>query len=155
MTPVADPMRVFGTVRPMDVRSLAGPVVDVEVPAGSHLVREGHVIGTFFVIRCGAAELWRGERKVKLLETGDCFGEIDPAPPRPQQYSVIASTRMRLLTFSAFGIGRLCAALPDARGRLLQHLPHASVTEQPLPPGHLMRHLDGARTSSVRALALG
>jgi CRP-like cAMP-binding protein len=139
----------------MDVRSLAGPVVDVEVPAGAHLVREGDVIGTFFVIRAGAAELWRGERKVKLLETGDCFGEIDPAPPRPLLYSVIASTPMRLLTFSAFGIGRLCATLPDARGRLLDGLQHTSVTEQLLPAEQRMWRLDGRWTSSARALALG
>jgi CRP-like cAMP-binding protein len=132
MSVAADPMRVFGPVRSLDVRSLAGPVVDVLVPAGAHLTREGRVIGTFFVIKSGSAELWRGDRMMRTLGTGDCFGEIEPSAPRPQQYSVIASTPMRLLTFSAFGIGRLCAVLPDARERLLEHLPQASVAERQL-----------------------
>jgi hypothetical protein len=44
----AEPMRVFGSIRSLDVRSLAGPVLDVNVPAGVHLTQEGHAIGTFF-----------------------------------------------------------------------------------------------------------
>ena len=132
MIAAADPMKVFGPVRSLDVRSLAGPVVDVQVPAGAHLVREGQVIGTFFVIKSGTADLITKNGKIRTLETGDCFGEIEPTPPRPQRYSVIASSPMRVLTFSAFGIGRLCAAIPEARGRLLEYLPGASVSEQPL-----------------------
>ena len=30
---------------------------------------------------------------------------------------------MRVLTFSAYGIGRLCAAIPSVRERLLAYLP--------------------------------
>jgi CRP-like cAMP-binding protein len=130
MSVAADPMKAFGPVRSLDVRSLAGPVVDVQVPAGAHLVREGQVIGTFFVIRSGAAELWHSNRKVSSLGVGDCFGEIDSSPGRPQEYGVVASTPMRLLTFSAFGIARLCAAIPTARERLMEFLPQ--VTEREL-----------------------
>jgi CRP-like cAMP-binding protein len=145
-----DPMKVFGTVRALDVRSLAGPVVDVRVPAGAHLVREGHVIGTFFVIRSGSAELWHRDRRVKELGTGDCFGEIDPTPT-PQSYSVIASSAMRLLTFSAFGISRLCATLPDARQRLLDFLPQDSVVEQHLGADRPHRHVDEPRARPIRS----
>jgi CRP-like cAMP-binding protein len=116
-------MQVFGAIRALDVRSLAGPALGVEVAAGVRLMREGHVIGSFFVIRSGSAELWRADRRIGTLGTGDCFGEIDPSSREPQQVSVVASSPMRLLTFSAFGIDRLCATLPAARERILASLP--------------------------------
>jgi CRP-like cAMP-binding protein len=118
-------MGVFGPVRALDVRSLAGPVVDIEVPAGTVLMREGVPIGTFFVIRSGTAELYRDNHHVGTLRTGDCFGEIDPECREPQSYGIITSAPTRLLTFSSFGIGRLCEEIPGARQRLLDRLPTA------------------------------
>ena len=44
----------------------------------------------------------------------------------PQEYSVIATSPMRVLTFSAYGIGRLCAAIPNVRNRLVAYLPSAA-----------------------------
>jgi len=120
-------MGVFGPVRAHDVRSLAGPVVDVEVPAGTELVREGAPMGTFFVIRSGAATLLSADRIVGTLGTGDCFGEIDPLSSEPQSYGVITSEPTRLLTFSAFGIRRLCEAMPGARERILARLPNRTA----------------------------
>ncbi len=118
-------MRVFGSVRSLDARSLAGPALEVQVPAGEQLVQEGELIGTFFVIRSGSAEVRRGERGSLTLVTGDCFGEIDASEPHPQRFDVVASSPMRLLAFSALGIGRLCATFPAVRQRLLDHLPPA------------------------------
>lgn len=118
-----DAMDVFAPIRSLDVRSLAGPALDVQVPAGSVLVHEGRLIGTFFVIRSGSADLVQGERKLATLRAGDCFGEIDPMALHPQRFSVIASTQMRVLTFSAYGISRLCAAMPGVRARLQSFLP--------------------------------
>jgi CRP-like cAMP-binding protein len=122
-----DPMEVFAPIRSLDVRSLAGPALEVLLPPGTAIVEEGQVIGTFFVIRAGTAELRRAGHPVGELGTGDCFGEIDPVSPVPQRYRVIATSPTRLLTFSAFGIGRLCAAMPRARGRILEFLPHPEI----------------------------
>jgi CRP-like cAMP-binding protein len=121
--PAPDPMSVFAPVRPLDVRSLAGPVLEVAVPAAARLIEERCVVGTFFVIRSGEAELWQGGRKVWQLGVGDCFGEMDPVAPAPQRYTVIAASPMRVLTFSAFGMGRLCAAMPSLRERIASALP--------------------------------
>jgi CRP-like cAMP-binding protein len=127
-------MKAFGSVRSLDVRSLAGPVVDVPVPTGTELVREGTEIGTFFVIRSGSAELTRGGRNVGTLGAGDCFGEIDAVAPGPQPFGVTASSPMRLLTFSAFGIGTLCDAIPGTREQLIESLPAQSAEVHVLHP---------------------
>ena len=121
----------FGPVRATDVRSLAGPVVDVEVPAGTELVREGVPIGTFFVIRSGSAELFRDGHHVGTLGTGDCFGEIDPHGGESQGYGIITSAPTRLLTFSAFGIERLCEAIPGDPRRADPRAPARSNGQPP------------------------
>jgi CRP-like cAMP-binding protein len=127
-------MRAFGAVRSLDVRSLAGPVVEVQVRAGTELVREGAAIGAFFVIRSGIAQLTQGERHVGTLGSEDCFGEIDPLAPSPQPFAVTAISPMRLLTFSAFGISRLCEALPGTRERLIESLPGQAAEVHVLHP---------------------
>src|ERR1700759_4800245 len=90
MHPTQDPMEVFAPVRPLDVRSLAGPALDVQVPSGSVLIHEGRLVGTFFVIRSGTAELWQGDRRLGTLSTGDCFVEMHPKKLQAQPYTVTA-----------------------------------------------------------------
>ena len=124
--PHAGPLGVFGDIRPCEARSLAGPVLEVDVASGSTLVREGEPVGTFFVIRSGDADLSLEGRTVGSLQVGDCFGEIDPDFERAQEFSVTARSPMRLLTFSALGVARLCAAFPGMQQRLGAALPHAS-----------------------------
>jgi CRP-like cAMP-binding protein len=120
-----DPMHLFDDLRSLEARSLAGPALEVEVPAGTELIREGERIGTFYVIRSGDAELTAGGRVVTMACAGDCFGEIDPVSPAGQRFTVTATSSMRLLTFSAFGIARLCSTIPNARQRILASLPMA------------------------------
>jgi Cyclic nucleotide-binding domain len=125
-------MRLFGAVRWSDVRSLAGPVVETEFPAGAELMREGDVVATFSLIHSGSAELWLGARAIATLGPGDWFGESDPLERRPQAFGVVALSALRVLTFSAFGIDRLCAAIPGARGRILE-----CRARPPASPGEL------------------
>jgi Cyclic nucleotide-binding domain len=118
VNPAPDPLRLFGPIPWRDVRSLAGPVVETEVEAGAELIAAGDVVATFTLIRSGTVELRDGSTTVATLGPGDWFGESDPAARRPQPYTVIARSPLRILTFSAFGIDRLCAAIPDARRRI-------------------------------------
>jgi CRP-like cAMP-binding protein len=118
-----DPLGVFGEVRSLDARSLAGPVLSVEVASGAELIRQGDAVGTFFVIRSGDAQLSCDGHTLGTLHAGDCFGEIDPGIEHAQEFSVTASSPMRLSTFSALGIARLCAAFPGMEQRLGAALP--------------------------------
>jgi CRP-like cAMP-binding protein len=98
-------------------------VIEADVPAGTFLVREGEPSGAFFVIRSGTASVRRAGRRLRTLEPGDCFGEIDPAATVPQSRSVVADSQLRVSTFSAHGIERLCAAIPYAHERIRSALP--------------------------------
>jgi CRP-like cAMP-binding protein len=118
------PLGVFGEVRSLEARSLAGPVLSIDVASGAELIRQGEMVATFFVIRSGDAQLSCDGRTLGTLHAGDCFGEIDPAVENAQEFSVTAASPMRLSTFSAFGIARLCAAFPGMHQRLGAALPH-------------------------------
>lgn len=120
-------LQIFDPVRPLDARSLGGPTLEVQVRRGTRVVAEGELIGTFFVIRSGSAEVWREGVRVAELHSGECFGEIDPLQSSPQDYTVIAGADLRLLTFSALGIGRLCQAVPQIRAQLAAALPGAAA----------------------------
>jgi hypothetical protein len=134
MTP--DPMRdVFGPVPWRDVRSLAGPVIESDVDEDTELVREGEVVATFSLIRSGTAELRLGAITIGTLGPGDWFGESDPLARRPQPFAIVARTPMRVLTFSAFGIDRLCAAIPEARRRILDYQRARGDREESGPAG--------------------
>lgn len=118
-------MRVFGDLRSLEARALAGPMLEVEVPAGAALIRQGDQIGTFYVIRSGHAELTSDGDVVRALHPGDCFGEIEPVARVDQPFTITATSPMRLLTFSAFGIARLCSAVPGARQRIIASLAYS------------------------------
>ncbi len=124
----ADPMRAFGHVRARDVRSLASPVLEVVVPAGTRLISEGDEVGNFFVVRAGQADFSRRGQILGALDPGDCFGESDPAAPSPQPFTITAVTELRLMTFSSLGIARLCALIPGTHERILEHLPSSEAS---------------------------
>ncbi len=115
----------FEPIRLAEVRSLGGPVLDLEVGAGSELLMQGEPVGTFFVLRSGTALLVQDDAPVSTLGAGDCFGELDPMAPVPQPYGVITASSVRLLAFSSFGIGRLCDVIPGVADRLREAIAQA------------------------------
>jgi CRP-like cAMP-binding protein len=149
MTPAAN--NPFDPIRFTEVRSLGGPMLDLDVAPGSQLLTEGEIAGTFFVLRGGNALLARDECPVSTLAAGDCFGELDPIAPQPQRYSIITAGPVRVLAFSSFGIGRLCDALPGVGDRL-----RAAIAQPPpVRAGYKTsptrsRRATGSRTVTVR-----
>ncbi len=142
-----DPFRAFGGLRARDVRSLAGPVVATWIDQGRVLLRAGEPTGTFAVIYVGSVELREGAEIVRRLGPGDCFGEIDPRRPPRQPFTAVTASRVRLLTFGAYGIERYCAAIPGAHERIMAALGRANErsgggTAAARPQGVLVEHGD-------------
>jgi CRP-like cAMP-binding protein len=130
---------------------LVGPVVPVSVPAGARIVREGHTVGTFFVIAEGEAELRSCSGVVGRLTVGDCFGEIDAARARAQSVTVVARSPMRLVTIAAASMDRLCEAIPGLRARL-----EAALVRDPEPSPPAVRNIGADIVSlSARRAAAG
>ena len=70
---------------------------ELEVPAGTHVTKQGECAGAFFVILDGTAEVVKDGERVATLGPGDFFGEIGHFSSISRVAAVIALSPMRLL----------------------------------------------------------
>ena len=71
---------------------LAAEADEVDFRAGEHVVEEGLLGETLFVVLEGQAKVVRGDRKVATLVPGDFFGELSALDGGPRSATVIAET---------------------------------------------------------------
>jgi len=84
--------------RPKRSRRGVAPLADeLEVPAGTHVTKQGEDAGAFFVILVGTAEVVKDGERVATLGPGDFFGEIGLFSSISRVAAVIALSPMRLL----------------------------------------------------------
>jgi len=84
--------------RPKRSRRGVAPLADeLEVPAGTHVTKQGEDAGAFFVILDGTAEVVKDGERVATLGPGDFFGEIGLFSSISRVAAVIALSPMRLL----------------------------------------------------------
>jgi CRP-like cAMP-binding protein len=73
-------MPIFGAAREDALRLLLEPAKSVRVPAGSYFFREQDPAASMFVLESGRVAVvkqWQGhEMQLRVLEPGDCFGEM-------------------------------------------------------------------------------
>ncbi len=84
---------LFGAIEPHALAAL-GEVTSS--PAGSEIVREGDPGHCFYVLLGGEARVTVGGRPVRILEAGDCFGEIALLHNVPRQATVTAIVEVTL-----------------------------------------------------------
>ncbi len=79
----------FGIPR-KEHKAVAALVDEVDVAAGSTLVREGDLAREVFVIVDGSAEVKRGSSTIGVLGRGHVFGEIGVIEKRRRTATVVA-----------------------------------------------------------------
>jgi cyclic nucleotide-binding protein len=82
---------------PTSRRGVAHLADELEVPAGTHVTKQGEYAGAFFVILDGTAEVVKDGERVATLGPGDFFGEIGLFSSISRVAAVIALSPMRLL----------------------------------------------------------
>jgi CRP-like cAMP-binding protein len=95
---------------------------EVELPAGTVVVREGRYGQEFFVLVDGTAEVTKGETVVATLGPGDWFGEIALLHNAPRNATVTATTAIDALVVSHRDFSSLLATSPQIQGKVLQAL---------------------------------
>lgn len=101
-----------------ELQKLAGWTVEVEVPEGEELLKEGRLAHEFFVIEDGSAEVRQDGERIAELGAGDFFGEIALLEGGTRTASVIASTPLRLIVMSAQEFRRMEQELPAVADRV-------------------------------------
>ena len=89
---------IFAPLPPPTIEWMAAHLRELDVNAGTAIIREGQVGDRFYLIERGACEVTIGERLVRRLGPGDGFGEIALLRPVPRTASVWATERTSLLT---------------------------------------------------------
>jgi CRP-like cAMP-binding protein len=91
---------LFSSLSKRERTEIASRADEIDVPEGTHLVREGEFAYEFFVIEDGSAEVLRDGQHVADLGPGDFLGEIGIVTQAPRNASVVAREPTRVMVLS-------------------------------------------------------
>ena len=98
---------LFSDLSEDDLDALATYADEVTVSEGKHLVDEGGYAYDLFAIVEGTAEVIVGGEVVAELGPGDFFGEAGVIEKQQRNATVVARTRMRLVTLTGWDLRRM------------------------------------------------
>jgi CRP/FNR family transcriptional regulator, cyclic AMP receptor protein len=98
---------LFNDLAEDDLRALSTYADEVTVSEGKHLVDEGGYAYDLFVIVEGKAQVIVGGDVVAELGPGDFFGEAGVLEKQQRNATVVAKTRMRLVTLTGWDLRRM------------------------------------------------
>jgi CRP-like cAMP-binding protein len=113
---------LFETCSRADLARIATITVQVELPAGEVLMREGKPGDRFFVFVKGSAEVRKRNRKIASLGAGDFAGEIALLTNAPRMATVRTTTPVVALTATREGFKALLDTSPRIERKLLKAL---------------------------------
>ena len=109
---------LFSDLAPEDLDAVATYADEVTVSEGKHLVDEGGYAYDLFAIVDGTAEVIVGGEVVAELGPGDFFGEAGVLEKQQRNATVVANTRMRLVTLTGWDLRRMRRRLGPVIDRL-------------------------------------
>jgi CRP-like cAMP-binding protein len=113
---------LFQTVSDDELSQIAPFADEIQVDAGTQLVREGDFSYEFFAIEEGDVEVTRGGEHVADLGPGDFFGEMGLLEKDVRSASVEAKSDLRLVTLTGWDMKRMEKSMPQAVDRVREVL---------------------------------
>jgi CRP/FNR family cyclic AMP-dependent transcriptional regulator len=111
---------LFADLSEDDLNALATYADEVTVSEGKHLVDEGGYAYDLFAIVDGQAQVIVGGDVVAELGPGDFFGEAGVLEKQQRNATVVAKTRMRLVTLTGWDLRRMRRQLAPVMEKLEQ-----------------------------------
>jgi CRP/FNR family cyclic AMP-dependent transcriptional regulator len=115
---------LFSDLAEDDLNALATYADEVTVSEGKHLVDEGGYAYDLFAIIDGQAQVMVGGDVVAELGPGDFFGEAGVLEKQQRNATVVAKTRMRLVTLTAWDLRRMRRQLGPVMEKLEAAIEH-------------------------------
>jgi CRP-like cAMP-binding protein len=109
---------LFADLSKKELGAIAGWCDVVDVPAGSHLLKQDSFPHEFFVILDGTVAVERFGEEVATLGAGDFFGEIALLEHEKRTATVIATTRLKVAVMTARQFGLVRTQMPEVSERL-------------------------------------
>ena len=114
-----DGLQLFDGLSAQQREIVANYAVEVDVPEGKVLVRDGALAWDFYVIEEGSADVRRGQKVLATLGAGDFFGEMGAmASDRRRTASVVATSPMKAIRCTTHQLRRIADESPDITERL-------------------------------------
>ena len=123
---------LFSELSPEDLEAVATYADEATVSEGKHLVDEGGYAYDLWAIIEGTAQVIVGGNVVAELGPGDVFGEAGVLEKQQRNATVVAKTRMRLVTLTGWDLRRMRKQLGPVMDKLEQAI---EQRRQPLPEG--------------------
>ncbi len=125
---------LFASVSKKGIRAIAHASTEIDIPAGSVLVREGESGRHLYVITRGVAVVTKKGRKVRELVPGDFFGEMAFLNPEPRTATVTAHTDMRVMVLGPQEMDVIVGQQPVVAKRLLEVMAKRVQSNERTPP---------------------
>jgi CRP/FNR family cyclic AMP-dependent transcriptional regulator len=123
---------LFSDLSEEDLEAVATYADEVTVSQGKHLVDEGGYAYDLWAIIEGTAQVIVGGEPVAELGPGDFFGEVGVLEKEQRNATVVAKTRMRLVTLTGWDLRRMRKQLGPVMDKLEQAI---EQRREPLPEG--------------------
>ena len=117
---------LFSELSEEDLEALSTYADEVTVSEGKHLVDEGGYAYDLFVIVEGTAQVIVGGDVVAELGPGDFFGEAGVLEKQQRNATVVAKSRMRLVTLTGWDLRRMRRQLGPVVEKLEQAIEQRS-----------------------------
>jgi CRP/FNR family cyclic AMP-dependent transcriptional regulator len=111
---------LFSDLSEDDLQAVATYADEVTVSEGKHLVDEGGYAYDLFAIIDGTAQVIVAGEVVAELGPGDFFGEAGVLEKQQRNATVVAKTRMRLVTLTGWDLRRMRKQLGPVMEKLEQ-----------------------------------
>jgi len=112
-------VQLFSACSKRDLARIAALSTEVEVSAGTVLMRQGDPGREAFVIEDGKAKVSVRGKKSKAMGPGECFGEMALLHSAPRSATVTAETDMHLVVLGAREFSTLLEDIPGVALKVL------------------------------------
>ena len=112
-------VQLFSTCSKRELARIAALTVEIDVPAGRVLMRQGEPAHEAFVIEQGTARATIRGKKASRMGPGECFGEMALIHSAPRSATVTAETDMSVLVLNSREFAALMEDLPSVSRKVL------------------------------------
>lgn len=112
-------VQLFSACSSADLERIAALTTEIEVPAGTVLIRVGEPGHECFVIEAGTAKAELPGGETATMSEGEVFGELSLLDQAPRSATVTAETEMTLVVLSSREFSTLMDDHPSVRQNVL------------------------------------
>lgn len=115
-------LKLFQGLNELELAMLMGEAEFMQCEIGTYIIREGEQGHELFVLLAGQARITKrsfgGQRVIKILNPGECFGEMSLIDCRSRSASVKGTTHCKLLRLN----GDYVMSLPEISAKIFRNM---------------------------------